>query len=77
MGKVPNSKMRMPTILNDGLACQWLFQPLSEDQVMEIGTTQCPSDQMAACTIKKDLKEQFEPGMPFVYEDLPMIESVY
>ena len=76
MAKVHNSKMRMPTILIEDLAWQWLFEPLSEEQITEIGTTQFPSDQMTACTIKKDFKEQLEPAKPFIYEDLPMIESV-
>lgn len=76
MAKVHNSKMRMPTILNEDLAWEWLFEPMSEERITEVGTTQFPSDQMTACTIAKDFKEQLEPAKPFVYEDLPMIESV-
>lgn len=53
---------------------QWLFDPLTETQITQIGTTKFPTDQMTACTIKKDFKEQFEPKKPFVYEELPMIE---
>jgi putative SOS response-associated peptidase YedK len=75
MAKVHNSKMRMPVILNEDLAWDWLFEPLSEDRITEIGTMQFPSDQMEACTIAKDFKEQLEPAKPFVYEDLPMIEA--
>ncbi len=76
MAKVHNSKMRMPCILNENLAWEWLFDPLSEQRIKEIAFTQFPSDQMQACTIAKDFKEQLEPAKPFVYEDLPMIESV-
>lgn len=76
MAKVHNSKMRMPTILNEDLAYEWLFEPMSEERITEVGTTQFPSDQMTACTIAKDFKEQLEPAKPFVYQDLPMIESV-
>nr|WP_294991438.1 SOS response-associated peptidase family protein [uncultured Sediminibacterium sp.] len=76
MAKIHNSKMRMPTILNEGLAWEWLFGDLSEERITEIGITQFPSEQMTACTILKNFKEEVEPARPFVYEDLPMIESV-
>lgn len=76
MAKVHNSKLRMPVILNEDLAYEWLFLPMSEDRITEVGTTVFPSDQMTAYTIAKDFKEQLEPAKPFVYEDLTMIESV-
>ena len=76
MAKVHNSKMRMPVILNEDLAWEWLFEPMSEQQITEVGTTQFPSELMTACTIAKDFKEQLEPAKAFVYEDLGMIESV-
>jgi putative SOS response-associated peptidase YedK len=76
MAKVHNSKMRMPCILNEDLAWEWLFDPLSEQRIKEIAFTQFPSDLMQACTIAKDFKEQLEPAKPFVYENLPMIESM-
>ena len=76
MAKVHNSKMRMPVILNEDLAYEWLFEPMDEERITEVGTTQFPSEQMTACTIAKDFKEQLEPAKPFVYEEFPMIESV-
>ncbi|MES2328181.1 MAG: SOS response-associated peptidase family protein [Bacteroidota bacterium] len=76
MAKVHNTKMRMPTILNEDLAWEWLFNPISEERITEIAATQFPSERMQACTIAKDFKEQLEPAKPFIYEDLPMIESV-
>ncbi|MCA6441245.1 MAG: SOS response-associated peptidase family protein [Chitinophagaceae bacterium] len=76
MAKVHNSKMRMPSILNEDLAWEWMFEPLTESRITEISGTQFPSDQMTACTIAKDFKEQLDPAKPFLYEDLPMIESV-
>lgn len=66
----------MPTILNEDLEWEWMFGDLSEDRITDIAKTQFPSDQMTACTIRKDFKEQLEPTMPFVNEDLLMIESV-
>lgn len=76
MAKVHNSKMRMPSILNEDIAWEWMFDKLDEKRITEIAATQFPSDQMTACTIRKSFKEELEPALPFVYEDLPMIESV-
>ena len=36
MQQVHNSKMRMPTILNDELAYEWMFGDLSDERIMEI-----------------------------------------
>lgn len=74
MAKVHNSKMRMPAILNDELAYEWLFGKLDEERITEIAKTQFPSDQMEACTIAKDFKTALEPTAPFIYEDVPALE---
>jgi hypothetical protein len=76
MAKIHNSNFRMPAILNEDLAWEWMFGNLSEERITETGRTQFPLEQMTACTIAKDFKDQLEPAKPFVYEDLPMIESV-
>ncbi len=76
MAKIHNAKKRMPTILNEDLAWEWMFEPMSEKRITEVGTTVYPSDAFTACTIAKNFKEELEPAKPFVYEDLPMIESV-
>lgn len=74
MAKVHNSKMRMPSILNEELAYEWMFGKLSEDRIKEIALTQYPSDQMQACTIAKDFKTALEPATPFEYQDVPALE---
>ncbi len=76
MAKIHNSKMRMPTILNEDLAWEWLFGDLSEERITEIGGTQFPSEQMEAWTVAKDFKEQGEPGKKVVWEELPMVENI-
>lgn len=76
MAKVHNSKMRMPVILNEDLAYEWIFSPMGEDRITEVGTTVFPSDQMTGYTIAKDFKEALEPAKAFVYEELPMIEAL-
>jgi putative SOS response-associated peptidase YedK len=74
MAKVHNSKLRMPSILNEDLAYEWLFEPMSEERITEVGTTVFPSDQMAAFTIAKDFKTVFDPTTPFEYQDVPALD---
>ena len=74
MQQVHNSKMRMPTILNDELAYEWMFGDLNDDRIMEIALTQYPAKQMDACTIAKEFLSTLEPATPFMYEDLPALE---
>ncbi|HEY8687698.1 MAG TPA: hypothetical protein VIM07_00575 [Chitinophagaceae bacterium] len=65
----------MPTILNDDLAYEWLFEDLSEERISEIAKTQFPSEKMQACTIAKDFREALEPAKEFIYQDLPLLVS--
>lgn len=61
MAKIHNSKMRMPTILNEEFAWEWLFGDLSEDRITKIGGTQFPSEMMDAWTVAKDFKMAANP----------------
>jgi putative SOS response-associated peptidase YedK len=70
MEQVHNSKKRMPTILNDDLAYEWLFGDLDEKRILEIAATQYPTEEMQACTIAKDFRDVLEPTKEFMYEDL-------
>lgn len=74
MEQVHNSKKRMPTILNDDLAYEWLFGDLDEKRILEVAATQYPASEMQACTIAKDFREVIEPAKEFMYEDLPALE---
>ena len=74
MEVIHNSKKRMPTILNEDLAYEWMFGDLSENRITEIALTQYPSDEMQACTIAKDFREVLEPTKEFTYQDLPGLE---
>lgn len=71
MSQVHNSKMRMPTILNEDLSWEWMFGDLSEERILEIASTQYPSKEMQAWSIKKEFKESLCPADPFEYEGLP------
>lgn len=74
MEQIHNSKKRMPTILNDELAYEWLLGSPNEERIKEIASFQYPSNDMQACTIAKDFREALEPAKPFEYEDLPALE---
>lgn len=71
MEQVHNSKKRMPTILPEELAYEWLLGNLSEERITELATYRYPPEQMQACSIRKDFREAMEPTEPFSYEDLP------
>ena len=74
MQQVHNSKKRMPTILSDELAYEWMMEDLSEERILEIAASQFPAQKMKACTIAKEFRSALEPAVPFEYEDLPAIE---
>jgi len=74
MEQIHNSKKRMPTILTEDLAWEWLFGDLDEERITEIARYQFPGGQMEACTISKDFRSAMEPAAPFVYEDLTALE---
>jgi len=74
MAQVHNSKMRMPTILNDELAWEWMMNDLTDERIQEIALTQFPAVEMDACTITKEFQALVDPTEPFEYEDLPALE---
>lgn len=71
MEQVHNSKKRMPTILPEHLAGEWLSSGLSEDRISELATFQISFEQMEAYTIRKDFKTAVEPIERYKYENLP------
>jgi putative SOS response-associated peptidase YedK len=76
MATIHNSKMRMPTILNEDLAYEWMLErDLPEPRITEIAKAQYPSEAFMACTIAKEFKTALDPALPFIYEDMP--ELVY
>lgn len=76
MEQVHNTKKRMPTILTEDLAWQWIQPGLSEEQILSIASYQFDSEEMTAHSIAKDFREQFkindtDPILEFEYEELP------
>jgi len=73
MSQVHNSKMRMPSILNEDLAYEWLLGNPDEKKISQIALTQYPSQEMQAYTIAKNFRESLNPTQPFEYEDCPAL----
>lgn len=76
MKQIHNSKKRMPTILTDELAWEWLMEQPSEERLTEIALTQIPSRLMDACTIDKDYRYSGE-VTPVDYPDHPALDMSF
>lgn len=74
MSQVHNKKERMPTILTEDLAYEWIFGNLDEKRIQEIASYQFPSEYMYAHTIAKDFKTAEDPCLEYHYEDLPELD---
>ncbi len=71
MEQIHNTKKRMPTILPEDLAFEWIFGDLGEERIQQIASYQFPSESMAGHTITKDFRTSGEPTKEFEYEELP------
>lgn len=71
MEQIHNTRKRMPAILTENLAWQWLSGNPDEAQISTIGHFQFPAREMEACTIVKDFREAPDPAETFEYADLP------
>ena len=70
MDQIHNKKKRMPTILNEAQASEWLSYKLPESRIMELATSQYDEQLMDAYTIKKDFRNAYDPKEEFVYTEL-------
>ncbi|MDP4129807.1 MAG: SOS response-associated peptidase family protein [Bacteroidota bacterium] len=73
MQQIHNSKNRMPTILEEDLAYEWLFGNLSDARILEIAATQFPARRMWAHTVEKKFIEAVDPTIPYDYKDSRLI----
>jgi len=73
MEKIHNTKKRMPVILTEELAHEWIFGKLSQERITEIGTSQFAASEMEYYTIKKDFKAALDPTEAFEFEELPAL----
>ena len=75
MLQIHNTKKRMPTILTNQLAAEWISKDISEERISELATLQFPADHMEAWAIQKDFKTALNPLEPFSYEELPALHQ--
>lgn len=71
--QVHNKKKRMPCVLTEELAREWIRDGLTEDRIREIATSRFPSDQMEAHSIDKAFRTSDDPTRPCAYQELPAL----
>jgi len=74
MSQVHNSKKRMPTMLTDDLAYEWMFGELDEKRISEIAGWQIPWDDLQYYTLAKDFLSSADPLKEFAYPELAPLE---
>jgi putative SOS response-associated peptidase YedK len=75
MKQIHNSKERMPTILPGNLAEAWLYNDLTDQDILDIANYQCASGEMIATPLNKDFLKTADPHKPVIYKEAP--ELVY
>lgn len=72
MAEIHNTKKRMPTILPEDLAHEWIMdEEMTEARIQAIASYQLPSENIKFYTIAKDFKIAEDPLAPFEYAELP------
>lgn len=67
MRQIHNSKNRMPTMLPDELAWEWMMEDLTEEHIIALATYQINANEMEAYTVEKDFRTTGSPSKAFVY----------
>jgi len=76
MEQIHNKKKRMPTILTETQAAEWITPNLSEHKLMELATSAIDANQLSAYTIHKNFRTDTNPLQSFEYEELPQLNSI-
>lgn len=76
MKQIHNTKLRMPTILTEDLAWEWLMEKPSAERLTQIARTQIPSRLLEYCTIDPDYRKALE-ATPRDYAELPPLNTSY
>jgi putative SOS response-associated peptidase YedK len=74
MEQIHNSKKRMPTMLDDDRAFDWMFKPLDEKGITEIATWQIPWEELSYYTLAKDFLNSSDPLKEVFYPELPPLD---
>ena len=73
MEQIHNKKKRMPAILNEAQANEWLEPNLSESKIMELASSKYDASCMSAYTVDKSFRVSEHPFEPFEYDELTEI----
>lgn len=73
MTYVHNAKKRMPAILTEELAYEWMFGKLNDKRIIEIATTQYNYEEMYAYSLDKDFLNSVDPTKRVNHPVLPPI----
>ena len=71
MEQIHNKKKRMPTILTEAQASEWLNPCLSESKIMELASITYDANQLSAYTLDKSFRTASNPMEAFNYPELP------
>lgn len=74
MTYVHNSQSRMPTILTEKLAEEWISDYLPRERITQIATFQFPSEKMEAYPVRKDFLTAEDPTERTAYPELTPAE---
>jgi putative SOS response-associated peptidase YedK len=73
MEQIHNKKKRMPTILTETQAAEWITPNLSEHKIMELATSAIDANQLSAYTLDKGFRTASNPMEAFTYPELPVL----
>lgn len=76
MSQIHNSKKRMPSILTEDLAWEWLMEKPSDERLSQIARTQIPSRLLEFCTVDRNYRTTLE-ATPLDYPELPAIDMAF
>jgi putative SOS response-associated peptidase YedK len=73
MEQVHNKKKRMPVILPEDEAAEWISRNLSVERISSIARYSIPSEKLQATSIIKNFRQAGEPREAFTYTELPAL----
>ena len=76
MSQIHNSKKRMPTILTEELAWEWLMEQPNPERLSQIARTQISSQMLEFCTIDRNYRTTLE-ATPLEYPELAAIDTTF
>ena len=74
MEQVHNKKRRMPLLLEEDLAWEWIQSGLTAERIDEIVRFSLPSEAMRAYTVHRQFRVLEDPGEPCEYPELPPLK---